>query len=245
VCVSDLIWDSNVNPEGAGAAYAIRGDTVDFDMNGGYLWITENPAGDDAMLYTGQAMATVKPSKNAHLLAGAGLYCYTNLRGAGMLYNEQSYGNSVTDRNAALAGQPDYKPDLVYAEDYREIEGFVEAGFDPGVPVTVYGQYVVNTAADTENTGWLAGISVGRARAVNSAEVGYNYRHLEKDAAVGLYTDIDSNGGGTNFDGHKIYLRYQAAKALQFALITMFSKKDPDGANLSFSRVEFDILVKF
>lgn len=243
--VSDLIWDTDVNPEGLGFRYSLKGGKAEFLLSGGALWVTEDPADDNTMLYAGQAAVRIKPREDAYVLVGAGVYAYNQLSGHDVLFNNRAFGNSAEDLNADTAGQEGVTPHWVFAHDYTEVEGFAEAGVDVGIPITVYGQYVVNTEVDEEDTAWLAGAAVGRARAVNSIELGYNYRSLEKDALVGTFTDADCGGGGTNHRGHKIYIRYQATKALQLALNYFLFSQDPDGKDLRWQRVQLDVAVKF
>jgi hypothetical protein len=245
ITVSDLVWDGDLNPEGVAAKLAFKGDAAELMLNAGYLWLTERSSDTDSMLYTAQAAMKFKPADDTHLLVGVGAYVYDNLEGYGMLYDDSAFGNSTVDLNAALKDTPDYSPDLVFANEYTEIEGFAEFKFDIGVPVVLHGQYVVNTEADDQDTGYLAGFMLGKAKDVGSFSLGYNYRDLEKDAVVGTYADSDAGGGGTNIQGHKVYVAYQAMKSVQLAAAYFRNTIDPDGKNLDYDRWQLDAIVKF
>ena len=245
LCVSDMIWDPAVNPEGLGGAWKKDTDLAVWMAEAGYWWITENPLDTDTFLYTGQISAQWKLAPDLRLLTGGGLYLYDSLKGESMLYGGKSFGNSTIDLNAAQVEQEGYVPDLIFAEDYNLAEGFTQLDWDAFIPVSLYAQTVSNFAADNDNFGWLAGVTLGRARAVGSVEGGFNYRSVEKDAAVGAFTDANSGGGGTNVEGFRFYLRYQATRALQLATSIYLQKLDPDGKNLDYDRIQLEALARF
>ncbi len=245
ICVSDMIWDPAVNPEGMGGFWKQDTDLAVWTAQAGYWWITEDPLDTDTFLYTGQVSAQWKLAPDLRLLTGGSAYVYDSLQGQSMLYGGKSYGNSTVDLNAAQAESEDYEPDLTFAEDYSLVEGFTQLDWDAFIPVTLYAHTVSNLAADDENFGWLAGVTFGRARAVRSMEAGFNYRSVQKDAAVGAFTDANSGGGGTDVEGFRFYLRYQATRALQLAASFYLQKLDPDGQNLDYGRVQLEALARF
>ncbi len=96
-----------------------------------------------------------------------------------------------------------------YEFDYKLYNLSLGLGFDLfGVSVTVYGDYVENDDADDLDTGYLAGVKLGKAKKQGSWQVQYQYEDLEADATLGLITDSDFMGGGTDGEGHKFSGKY-------------------------------------
>ena len=245
LCLSDLIWDPAVNPEGIGASWQTETDAALWLARAGHWWVTESPSDPDTFLYSLQAAAQWKSGSNVRVLTGASLYLYDRLKGRPMLYGGQPFGNTAMDMNAEREGQDGYEPMLVFAEDYHLGEGFLQVDWDAWVPVSLYAHAVFNFAADSENVGWLAGMTLGRARVVHSAEFGFNYRSVEKDAAVGAYTDANSGGGGTDVDGFRFFARYQVTRSMQAGASWYVQQLDPDGQKLDYNRVQIEATARF
>lgn len=231
--VSDLIWDGDLNPEGLAGNYTLKTDAVDLMGNVGGYWVTENSSSDDVMLYGGTLAAKVKADKSMSVMVGGGFWAYENIEESGPLYDDKFFGNSSTGGD-----------DPLFAHGFNIWEGFAKLSIDVGMPMSVYADYAYNSDADDDNKGWLAGFSLGQAKAPNSFEVGYNYRRLEKDAAVGAFVDSDSWGGGTDGKGHKMYAKYAIAKNWG-AQATYFVDKKGIDDGVDYKRLQLDLSCKF
>jgi hypothetical protein len=100
----------------------------------------------------------------------------------------------------------------------------------------------------SENTGWLIGTKFGKAKNPGTWDVGYEYRDLEADAVVGVFTDSDFIGGGTDGKGHKFSASYAIAKNATLGATYFMSQRDADGdgsVNDNYDRFQFDLKVKF
>jgi hypothetical protein len=243
ITVGDYIWDSDVTPEGLAANYKL-GDDFELLANAGYFWLIERSAGDDNRLYAGQLALNFKPNDDTHFMGGCSYYRFDNIEGTAATDLDwqsnpsQGFGNTL---NKVTTGS---STNFFYANDYGLIEPFVEVGFKFILPVTLYASYVVNNDADDDNTGYMAGINLGKAVEPRSFEVGYNYRRLEKDAALGALTDSDSWGGGTDGEGHKVFAKYQILKNWQ-AGITYFMDEKPLDDSHDYDRLQVDLMAKF
>ncbi len=245
LCLSDMIWDPSVHPEGLGAAWQADTEIALWIARAGHWWVIESEMDSDVFLYTFQAAAQWKLTPELRMLTGASAYLYDRLEGQPMLYDGQSFGNSATDANADLIGQDGYEPDLVFAQDFRLAEGFLQLDWNAFLPVSVYAHAVSNLAAETDDFGWLAGMTLGRARVVHSAEFGFNYRSVEEDAVVGAFTDAYSGGGGTDVEGFRFHARYQVTRAIQTGVAWYVQRRDPDGKNFDEQRVQLEVAARF
>ena len=236
--VNDLLWDSDLNMEGISASYA-AGPLL---ANVGAFVVEERSSDDETMLYGGQLAANLEGDA-ATILAGVGYFAFDNTQGNAPIFDvEDSFGNStseVTDEAGEVTG-------LLYTEEYGEFEAFAKIKGDIGVPAELFFDYVLNTEADSsEDTGYQVGVKLGKAKEVGSVEGGYYWRHLEADAVLGVWTDSDFGGGGTDVEGHKVWVKYQAAKNVQLALALLVNEAGLVGESTDYNRLQFDIIAKF
>jgi hypothetical protein len=114
-----------------------------------------------------------------------------------------------------------------------------------GVPVSIFGQELSNTDADTLDQGHMYGVSVGKAKRVGTFEAGYSYAELEKDATLGMWTDSDRWGGGTDGKGHKVYAKYQIMKNLQLGGAYFKDDKGIAKGGTDYDRLQLDLVAAF
>jgi len=229
---NQLIWDSDLTPEGIAAQYSKQlGESDELFVKGGGFWINEVSGGADTSLWGAQSGWKHQFADKSTLTGGASYYGYGNIEGSGPLIGTGFQGNSNS------AGK--------YASDYDIVEVFGEYGFKFGqTPVAAFASYVKNTsAATTQDTGWLVGGKLGKCKAPGSWELSYDYRDLEADAVLGVFNDSDFIGGGTNGKGHRMGCAYQLAKNLQAALTYFFNDKSNDEHN--YNRLQADMVFKF
>ncbi|MDK2857627.1 MAG: hypothetical protein PWQ29_1084 [Verrucomicrobiota bacterium] len=202
---SGLIWDGDVNPEGIALQYDHQFGPVKLISSAG-SFVMEEDKGDDVRLWSAQAAAETK-IKSAKLLAGASWYGIDNL-GSGSL--DTGFNN----------------PD----SDFNLVEGFGSIRSEvKDLPVKVHGQYVVNTEAEyDDDTAYLVGIVLGKAKIPGSWEAGYNWRDTGRDAVLDAFNDSDFGGGDTGSYGHQLQAKYQISRNFQ-AGATYFNTVNGDG----------------
>lgn len=231
---NQLIWDGDLNPEGIAAEYVMPlGEHNKLYINGGGFWAEESGSGIDQSLWGVQTYLKHSFENEDYLIAGASYFDYGNTKGQSTLYDStDSYGNSVDSSG-------------LYVNDYDIVEGFAEYGFKVAdIPMAVFGSYVQNAAATTsEDTGWLIGCKFNKAKKPGSWELSYNYRDLEADAVIGVFSDSDFIGGGTNGKGHQLGLKYQLAKNLQGGLTYFLNQRGSN--NDDYRRLQADLNLKF
>jgi len=233
---SELLWDSDLNPEGGAIDFKHEFDKSFIQLMASGLYIAERSKEEDSWLASGQVIAGTTLNEDKTSIAGGGGYFYYNdTKGISPFFDsDDAFGNSL-DTNGN------------YLTDYRLIEAFVEVSHKMGeIPVVVMGDFVTNTEADSLNTGWLAGIKVGKTKEPGSWAFRYIYRELEKDAVIGTFSDSDFRGGGTDARGHEIGGDYQVfdnvtAKVSYFMNETGLQLDDPE----DFQRLQIDLQLKF
>ncbi|HMP77204.1 MAG TPA: putative porin [Kiritimatiellia bacterium] len=238
IAVSDQIWDGDYTPEGFAAKYRVGGDLKAM-LAAGYHWLEERSSDEDDAKQLGvQGAVKLKTCEKSSLLAGVGYYLTQDLEGRA-LFDGKSFGNSTTK---VVDGDT---TNSLFASEFEVLEFFAQFDANFGLPISVYGSYAVNQDVDDEDTAWIAGLTLGKAKEVGSIEGGYNFRVVEKDAVLGALTDSDSFGGGTNGEGHKFYVRYQLAKNLQLGATYFLNSKDPDGKDTDYERLQVDLAARF
>jgi hypothetical protein len=237
---NQLIWDSDLTPEGGVLTYARPfDDKTSVNLAAGGFWVNEETTGRDTSLWGLQAYLRRQIDKPTYVLVGASWYDYGNIKGEESLANEWKGTNDFFGNTSA--------PGNVYASDYDLVELFAELGTVVGkLPVAVYGDWVKNTVASTgQDTGWLIGTSLNKAKEPGSWQFDYDYREVKADAVVAQFNDSDFVGGGTAGKGHRFSLAYQLTKnvvpALTYFADQYWGRKD----NADYGRLQADIVVKF
>ena len=235
---SDLMFDSDVTPEGLAVAY--KGSATEslalFGAAGGF-YVRERKEEAETTLAGVQGGGTLKlGEKDAfQMTAGAGYYDYASVQGREGLGAdpEQFYGNRAVEG--------------VYASDFELVQGFAEAGLAVlGQPVRVFGDYITNTQAESDDdTAFLVGASVGKLKDPGSWSLAYNYRDLEADSLLGVLAEATFGGGGTDVKGHKVSLSVQVAKNTQVGATYMMADRTRSGATADFDVGMVDFTFKF
>jgi len=241
---SELIWDSDWNPEGGVASFKRDIDNVSLTLIGAGLWINESSS-DDSYMAAAQGVVRFRfDEKKSSLAVGGGYFNYANTEGFEAFYeSDDPKGNSLAAVVDTLGNTTGY----VYATDYDIFELLAEATTEINeTPVTLMVDYVGNSAADSLDTGWLVGFMAGHAKDPGSWEFRYIYREVEKDAVVGAFTDSDFRGGGTDAKGHEIGGAVALAKGTAFGITCFINEIGLDADDpIGFNRLQVDLQLKF
>ncbi|HEY0287893.1 MAG TPA: putative porin [Pseudomonas sp.] len=204
----DMIWDSDIMPEGLAVTYSLP-ISKSFELFGsaGNYTLKDNIDGDgtqfknDLRLNAGQLGARFTPIDALKVTLGGSVYQYQNDKDSAAL----SVNGNNTDR-------------------FRLLEGFGQVDINGlAVPLSVYGQYVVNNATDSdEDTGWLTGVKTK----VFGFNLDYNYRDTQRNAVVGAFTDSDFANGTTGSRGHKLKVAYDIDKNFAVGATYFLTKAD-------------------
>ena len=242
----DLVWDGDLTPEGLAFKSQLGGGFATLLANGGYMWVQERSDKDDLMLYAGQAAVKLQFMPEIGLTVGASYYGFQNMQGYDLIDWESknnSYGNSTV--NGAISGSTTNK---AWASDFTPVVYFAQLDlWVAGMPLAIYAQELSNGDAAKFDQGHLYGVTLGKAKNPKTWEVGYSYAEVEKDATVGMFTDSDRWGGGTDGKGHKVYGKYQIMKNLQAGVSYFLDEKkisDP-AKSTDYDRLQVDLVASF
>lgn len=246
----DLAWDPDLTPEG----FALKGqldlDPVTLYGNGAYFILNNRnsaTARDDQLsMYGAQGAARIEFMPEVALTLGLSYYGYQNIQGQPVVdimnATPSSYGNTT---RKVVSGKT---TNTLWATDFREVQPFAQLDvWCWGLPVSLYLQGIQNLAADDLNAGYMTGVTVGKARNPDTWELGASYAKLEKDATLGMWTDSDRWGGGTNGEGYKLYAKYMFLKNLMGQITYFNDNKGIAAANggTGYERWQMDLTAFF
>ncbi|KPU50866.1 hypothetical protein AN403_33 [Pseudomonas fluorescens] len=233
VSMGDIIWDSDINPEGLAVTYKypLSGSTELFGSAGHYT-LKDNVDGEgvqfkhDLRLYAGQLGARFAITDSMKMTLGGSIYSYDNDK------NSACPTSGTVTAPCALAVNGN-SPN----ETFKLYEGFGQLDFSNlPVPLSLYGQYVNNTdASNDQDTGWLAGVK----SKVYGFNLDYNYRDVQRNAVVGAFTDSDFANGFTGSRGSKLKVSYDLDK--NFALGATYFMATSDQTNANINKKDSDI----
>ena len=220
VSMGDIIWDSDISPEGLALTYKYPlGGSTELFGSAGHYTLKDNVDGEgmqfrhDLRLYAGQLGARFAITDNLKMTLGG-----SRLR----LRQRQRHQRHVAANTCRLAINGNSAN-----EQFKLYEGFgqLDIGGLP-MPLSIYGQVVNNDdASNDQDMGWLAGVKTN----VFGFGVDYNYRDVQRNAVVGAFTDSDFANGFTGSRGSKLKVSYEIDK--NFALGATYFMADSDYTN--------------
>ena len=229
---NQLLWDGDWRPEGTG----FKWDNGTFFANGLGTWIESDSNKDQSFAYLTQLGVKLPVGESMNFIAGLG---YHNFQTAGN-------GSYFGDDNDFFGNS--YDPSTnTYLHDYEELELFAELKFGLfDLPTVVYADYVQNQAVDENDTAYTFGFKIGDAKNKGDWYLGYLYKKVEADSVLGLLTDSDFGGGGTDSKGHVLKGSYAIHKnfnadATYFINDVGLSSGDP----FDFKRLQLDLSFKY
>lgn len=235
-----LLWDSDYNPEGIGAGWNSEHFFATFAGNA-----LESDGKHDNQQFIWGLQGGVKIALgSASLSAGIGYYDIP-IKGETSFYGDDDdfFGNSFD-----CSDQTDLSS-CVYKYDYEEFEVFANLGmniFD--MPLDIFADFVQNQAVDEYDTGYVVGAKLGKASGRGTWQVAYQYQDLEKDALLGLVSDSDFAGGGTDGKGHRLTGAYGLNKQWKLGFTWFIDNEAGEGnldSPLSYDRFMIDTVFKY
>jgi len=241
-----LTWDGDWTPEGLALKY--QRDWYFVNVLGNYLE-GDSKKSNKNFSWGGQFGATASVG-DVKLTGGIGYYSIPT-KGKETNYGDPTdpgdfFGNTAVEVGGAACGTT---PDTtcVYLYDYDLTQVFAEASFDIGDwPALVFFDYVNNSDPSDNDTGWLLGTKLGQAKDRGEMQFTYYYADKEADSMIGLLTDSDFGGGGTDNKGHWLQFNYGINKSLAIGAQYFINEVDiTSGSKSDYNRLMIDMQWKW
>jgi hypothetical protein len=209
----DLLWDTDIRPDGFAARYRFApAGGVDAFVTPAYLVLAEKfvEVQSDAALWALQAGATFALGERTSFTLAPTYYGFQNTRG--------SIGPVVA---VPRSNSRDGAGNLLYDYDAASVAAALTLNDLGRLPqVQVFGEWVRAFDPNEEDTGWLAGATLGAAKVARFGDwqFAYNYRRLDRDAWPEFLGDSESFFGATNFEGNEVEFALGLAKNVSLAL---------------------------
>lgn len=267
---TDLVWDKDVNPEGAAMNLMIpMGPRFKGHLTTAAFSIQEVELSQhDKWLYGGQVGLEYSPRTTLNAQIYAAYYDYRNIEGEmnepGLTLNDFTApafiqkGNSIYDINP-LTGNSNYKAALAMDYNQFNLTGMVDVGIFEPIHVVFLADYVENLGYDDDaifertgvhveehTSGYQYGIAVGypTVQELWDWRVSLYYKYLESDAVLDAFTDSDFHGGGTNAKGWILGGDLGVYKNTWLAT-RWLSTTEIDGPPFAIDTLQIDLNVKF
>ncbi|MCF7888093.1 MAG: putative porin [Candidatus Omnitrophica bacterium] len=223
---SDLLWDSDIHPEGLTIALDKKVNDTNLFANNAF-WVLGESSSDtsDPVMWVVQPGFKTKLSDDVKLTAAVAGYFFDNVKGATLNHSAES--------NTLENGVLKYNYNSVSPSIQLDIkEPFNIAVLDK---MSLFGDFVYNPDPSDKNQGWLAGVKFKMAGPLKifgkKWDLKYMYRHLEKDAWLDTFPDSDAQGGATDVKGHEVAISYPLGKntslGLDYYLVQNIDATDP------------------
>ena len=231
---TDMVWDSDVNPEGVWAQYKAKLDGLEPFVNAGYFIFEENHGGYDGTMAAYQVGLIWKIMKDLKLTLAGTYYDWDH-------YETEwryAHGNHVV--NGLMAAQAFEVINLTGKLSFKLM----------GLPMGAYFDWAHNCAEEDTNRGWdgqdnacAAGFKVGANKKKGDWSVGYKYAHIQANSLPGFN---DSDFGFSNRKGHVLKATYNITDWLTFATGVFYTEpcSGPHEDERSVT-VQADIIWKF
>ena len=231
---SQLIFDGDFRQEGLAVGWA--NDT--FFTNVVYNFIESDSKKGEYGVWVAQAGVNFELFKDATLTTAVG-YLDIPTKGQKAIFDGLFFGNSSV---------PDADGVEVYEYDYTVYNASLALGltaFD--VPLSLYADYVNNTDADELNTGYLAGVRLGKVKKKGDWQIQYQYEDLDANATLGVITNSDFAGGGTDNKGSSVSAAYGVDDKWYVATTYYFdnTRGVKLGKDASYDRIQLDTGFKY
>lgn len=192
---TELVWDGDVSPQGASAAYTADLGGVKVKASGLYFMVDESVAGPDSRMIGGQlSMQTPAAPIQAELAVGYYDYALRSVAG----------GDAGDFRSNLFAGGR-------YLSDFNLLDVIAALtwnGLGEKWPVRLVGDYVHNYGAATDaDTGFGVDLLVGRAAQPGDWRFTYGYAEAETDAVLAAFSH-DNTNLATNYMQHTLAIDF-------------------------------------
>ena len=241
-----LMWDGDWTPEG----FALSFKRDWFFTNGFGSFLESDTRNDNDSFSWGAQFGATGQFGDVKVTGGLGYY-EINSKGKSTTFGDPTdpgdfFGNTAVQADGQPCGTT---PDAtcVYLYDYLLTQVFAEAAFSVADwPTVVFFDFVNNTDPSDNDTGWTVGARIGQAKDRGQFQFAYFYADKEADSMLGLLTDSDFAGGGTDNKGHFLQVNYGVSKGWTIGAQYFINETDiASGSNSDYDRLMIDLQWKW
>jgi hypothetical protein len=279
--LSPMVWDADIVPEGAAITFSlapierhtikgIAGFFVMDELNQRVGAIPGLDPNSDPYVYGAQLIEESKWTDKFETSIGVAAFNIADkesLTGqTEPYYNSGSTRKALPGLAATLAGPLKYDMNPIIGSFAATYKLDSMPLYPDKFPIKVHGEYMYNPAAPDNNSGWRAGLTLGKAGKKKTWEINYRYQFLEADAWFDALVDDDNgafyatgnkqlantgkgNGwfGGTNVRGHLITGTYNFTDYMNFTFMYYLNDLiiDVPGKKSDASHFMADLMWKF
>jgi hypothetical protein len=262
---TDAVWDEDYNPEGVAEQFAWKLGNNELFLNMAQIVLDEdspssssgnlttNPLNDDQWLFGQQLGVKASPMKDVQTVLAVAYYNATNTQNNNLGQAVVQDGNSRTTV-PLCAGTTTTQCANTLVNDYNVVDVTAHVATKIlSLPVAVMGDYIQNTVdtedasgLPTKNTGYQAGLILGKANDAKTWETAYFFKRVGNDATLADVADSDFGNGGTGRVGHIMWAAYNPTKVVQVKLKYFLTEiEDAAASKNDINRLQADLSVKF
>ncbi len=207
---SDLLWDGDINPEGAAVNVYYTNILPNFDLFSNLGFFVLDEAGDDGsdpMLYVAQGGGQLTMYDT--VTAKCAVTGYIPHHEQGTTFEHTAGTNSLQTNPPSITGSGTLK----YHYDAIALNAELGIARPPECLihyVGAFGDYIINPDPGGDNQGFLIGGKIGEKKVSKRGnwQAKALYRHLERDAWLDIFPDSDARDGSTNICGPEMIFQY-------------------------------------
>lgn len=231
---TEMVWDNDLNPAGVAVTSDLTRDPEARTKVGNVaaiLTVNEVKGGSDFLLYADQVQADFGRGRQAALA----YYACQSPNSLAQAYEAKTFTYNDTNRRQGGA---------FVAEGFKMLNLLLQ--YSPPtkgeIPLTATLDWVTNTEAKGEETGYRLLLQATRGKGVGAWQATLGYTDIEADATVAAF--MDSNWSGTDCRGFMLGYQYEFAPNAQVAL-TYYLCERPFANVDTAHRVYLDFKTKF
>jgi hypothetical protein len=236
---TELVWDGDVNPQGAGVSYAFSGlGDITPKLTGIYYIVDEQTINPDSFMWGGQALLQIDPASDWNFMFSGAFYDYTikSLRNADA---GDTRSNRITPDGTAYVSDFDLL-DAIAIVNYR--------GLGERYPIRFVGDFVKNLGAEDENQGIMLDLYIGGASKKDDRLFRYGYARAETDAVLAAFSN-DNTTLPTNYVQHTLTFDYVVHQNMLLNATWYYYRRlkvEPENdLNPWISRLRLNAMVRF
>jgi hypothetical protein len=242
---TDLVWDGDVNPQGAALSYTFSGsEQITPKVSGIYSVIDEHSGTliPDSWMWGGQTEFSIHASPDWNLTLAGAFYDYK--------IRSLSNADAGDTRSNYLVSDSTGKA-LGYVSDFDLLDAIAiieYRGLGERYPIRFSGDYVKNLGANvSEDKGFMLDLYVGRASKKDDLRFQYGYSQTETDAVLAAFSN-DNTTIATNYIQHTLAIDYVVLGSTTLNLTWYLYKNKlqigPESDDF-LSRLRLNAVVKF